>query len=167
VILGARAVKRNWKSVICICRLKKCQRGIGEVNDAGLESARHDHATDPTAIMFGWLDGCFNRFLIRTRATQNSALHRCVLLMRAITCERIHGAIEGRLMATRQQGAKKSVPAADLFADAPVAPDGIRVGIGGWTFAPWRNNFYPTGLVQQCELEFASRHVNSIEINGT
>ena len=70
-------------------------------------------------------------------------------------------------MATRQQGAKKSVPAADLFADAPVAPDGIRVGIGGWTFAPWRNNFYPTGLVQRRELEFASRHVNSIEINGT
>jgi uncharacterized protein YecE (DUF72 family) len=45
--------------------------------------------------------------------------------------------------------------------------DGIRVGIGGWTFAPWRDNFYPKGLVQRRELEYASRHVSGIEINGT
>jgi len=45
--------------------------------------------------------------------------------------------------------------------------DGIRVGIGGWTFAPWRSNFYPAGLVQRRELEYASRHVTAIEINGT
>jgi len=43
----------------------------------------------------------------------------------------------------------------------------IRVGIGGWTFAPWRGNFYPEGLSQKRELEFASRNVTSIEINGT
>lgn len=43
----------------------------------------------------------------------------------------------------------------------------IRVGIGGWTYVPWRNNFYPAGLVQRRELEFASRHVTAIEINGT
>lgn len=43
----------------------------------------------------------------------------------------------------------------------------IRVGIGGWTFAPWRDNFYPKGLVQRRELEFASRRVTAIEINGT
>lgn len=43
----------------------------------------------------------------------------------------------------------------------------IRIGIGGWTFAPWRDNFYPKGLVQRRELEFASRHVTAIEINGT
>ena len=47
------------------------------------------------------------------------------------------------------------------------AADGIRVGIGGWTFAPWRDNFYPKGLVQRRELEYASRHVSAIEINGT
>ena len=47
------------------------------------------------------------------------------------------------------------------------AIDGIRVGIGGWTFAPWRANFYPKGLVQRRELEYASRQVSSIEINGT
>ncbi|MDB5809979.1 MAG: hypothetical protein JWN94_2101 [Betaproteobacteria bacterium] len=43
----------------------------------------------------------------------------------------------------------------------------IRVGIGGWTFEPWRNNFYPQGLPQKRELEYASRHVTAIEINGT
>lgn len=56
----------------------------------------------------------------------------------------------------------------DLFSAAPPkAVDGIRVGIGGWTFAPWRGNFYPAGLVQRRELEYASRHVSAIEINGT
>ncbi|MDN5781965.1 MAG: DUF72 domain-containing protein [Luteimonas sp.] len=56
----------------------------------------------------------------------------------------------------------------DLFsAPAPKAVDGIRAGIGGWTFAPWRSNFYPAGLVQRRELEYASRHVSAIEINGT
>jgi uncharacterized protein YecE (DUF72 family) len=43
----------------------------------------------------------------------------------------------------------------------------IRIGIGGWTYAPWRDNFYPEGLVQRRELEFASRHVTAIEVNGT
>lgn len=47
------------------------------------------------------------------------------------------------------------------------AIDGIRVGIGGWTYVPWRNNFYPEGLVQRRELEYASRHLSCIEINGT
>lgn len=50
---------------------------------------------------------------------------------------------------------------------APRVVDGIRVGIGGWTYAPWRSNFYPPGLVQRRELEYASRHVSAIEINGT
>ena len=43
----------------------------------------------------------------------------------------------------------------------------IRVGIGGWTFEPWRGVFYPVGLARKRELEFASRAVTSIEINGT
>ena len=43
----------------------------------------------------------------------------------------------------------------------------IRVGIGGWTYAPWRNNFYPEKLVQRRELEYASRQLRAIEINGT
>src|SRR4051794_29097318 len=43
----------------------------------------------------------------------------------------------------------------------------IRVGVGGWTFEPWRGPFYPPGLPQKRELEYASRHLTSIEINGT
>ncbi len=43
----------------------------------------------------------------------------------------------------------------------------IRAGIGGWTYAPWRANFYPAGFVQKRELEYASRHVTAIEVNGT
>jgi uncharacterized protein YecE (DUF72 family) len=43
----------------------------------------------------------------------------------------------------------------------------IRVGIGGWVFAPWRGVFYPPGLTQARELSHASRQVSAIEINGT
>jgi len=43
----------------------------------------------------------------------------------------------------------------------------IKVGIGGWTYEPWRDNFYPKGLAQAKELNYASRHVSAIEINGT
>lgn len=43
----------------------------------------------------------------------------------------------------------------------------IRVGIGGWNFAPWRENFYPAGLPQRRELEYASRQLSAIEINST
>ncbi|HKX42455.1 MAG TPA: DUF72 domain-containing protein [Burkholderiaceae bacterium] len=53
---------------------------------------------------------------------------------------------------------------------AAAANDGrgrIRVGVGGWTFEPWRNNFYPAGLAQSRELEYASRKLSAIEINGT
>ncbi|RZJ03799.1 MAG: DUF72 domain-containing protein [Brevundimonas sp.] len=43
----------------------------------------------------------------------------------------------------------------------------IRVGIGGWTYEPWRGVFYPDKWSQKRELEYASRHTTSIEINGT
>ncbi|MBL0967577.1 MAG: DUF72 domain-containing protein [Brevundimonas sp.] len=43
----------------------------------------------------------------------------------------------------------------------------IRVGIGGWTFEPWRGTFYPDKLSQKKELEYASSKLTSIEINGT
>lgn len=47
-------------------------------------------------------------------------------------------------------------------------PEGkIRIGIGGWTFPPWRGVFYPQGLAQSKELEFASRAMTAIEINAT
>ena len=46
-------------------------------------------------------------------------------------------------------------------------PGKIHVGIGGWTFEPWRGVFYPKGLTQKKELAFAAQALTSIEINGT
>jgi uncharacterized protein YecE (DUF72 family) len=43
----------------------------------------------------------------------------------------------------------------------------VYVGIGGWTYAPWRGVFYPAGLPHAKELEYAGRQLTSIEINGT
>ena len=43
----------------------------------------------------------------------------------------------------------------------------VRVGISGWRYPPWRGVFYPPGLAQRRELEFASRRMTSIEINGS
>jgi uncharacterized protein YecE (DUF72 family) len=43
----------------------------------------------------------------------------------------------------------------------------IYVGIGGWNFEPWRGVFYPKGLPQSKELEYAASHLTSIEINAT
>jgi len=43
----------------------------------------------------------------------------------------------------------------------------IRVGVGGWTYEPWRGAFYPKGLPQKNELSYAGSHLTAIEINGT
>jgi uncharacterized protein YecE (DUF72 family) len=43
----------------------------------------------------------------------------------------------------------------------------IHIGIGGWTFAPWRGVFFPGDLAQKNELSYASRKLTAIEINGT
>lgn len=43
----------------------------------------------------------------------------------------------------------------------------IRIGISGWRYAPWRGVFYPEGLRQADELQFAARALPTIEINGT
>ena len=43
----------------------------------------------------------------------------------------------------------------------------IRIGIGGWNYAPWRGAFYPAGLTQAKELEYAASRLTSIEINST
>src|SRR3982750_4799709 len=43
----------------------------------------------------------------------------------------------------------------------------IRIGIGGWTFEPWRGEFYPKGLPHSKELAYASERLTSIEVNGT
>ncbi len=43
----------------------------------------------------------------------------------------------------------------------------IRIGIGGWVFAPWRETFYPPGLRASEFLPHASRQLTSIEVNAT
>jgi len=43
----------------------------------------------------------------------------------------------------------------------------IKIGIGGWVFEPWRGTFYPDGLPQKRELEYAGSKLTSIEVNGT
>jgi uncharacterized protein YecE (DUF72 family) len=43
----------------------------------------------------------------------------------------------------------------------------IRIGVGGWTYEPWRSSFFPNGLPHAKELEYASTKLTSIEINGT
>lgn len=48
----------------------------------------------------------------------------------------------------------------------PSAAD-VRIGISGWTYAPWRGVFYPKGLAQSRELAYAASTFRSIEINGT
>jgi len=57
---------------------------------------------------------------------------------------------------------------APLFAAQPAAAHPrIRAGVGGWTFEPWRDNFFPAGLPHSRELEYASRQLSAIEVNGT
>jgi uncharacterized protein YecE (DUF72 family) len=49
----------------------------------------------------------------------------------------------------------------------PNATGKIRIGVGGWTFEPWRGSFFPKGLPHAKELEYAGSKLTSIEINGT
>jgi len=43
----------------------------------------------------------------------------------------------------------------------------VHIGIGGWTYEPWRGTFFPKGLPQSRELEYAAQRMTAIEINGT
>ncbi|WP_461120373.1 DUF72 domain-containing protein [Saccharothrix stipae] len=43
----------------------------------------------------------------------------------------------------------------------------IRIGTSGWRYAEWRGNFYPRGLQQRLELQFLSRRLDTVEINGS
>jgi uncharacterized protein YecE (DUF72 family) len=69
-------------------------------------------------------------------------------------------------MAKKIHDRQDGVAAPPVRVERPEA-DRIRVGVGGWTYAPWRNNFYPAGLPQSRELHYASRQLSAIEINGT
>jgi uncharacterized protein YecE (DUF72 family) len=48
-----------------------------------------------------------------------------------------------------------------------MAAGAIRAGVGGWTFEPWRGVFFPEGTPQSKELDYASRQMTAIEVNGT
>jgi len=48
-----------------------------------------------------------------------------------------------------------------------MAETSIRVGIGGWTYEPWRGTFYPDKWPQKRELDYAASKLTAIEINGT
>ena len=61
--------------------------------------------------------------------------------------------------------AAQSTSAARASADAGAGR--IHVGVGGWVYEPWRDNFYPPGLAHSKELEYLSRRISAIEINAT
>jgi uncharacterized protein YecE (DUF72 family) len=68
--------------------------------------------------------------------------------------------------AASRSATPKSMPAKSMPAESGQAAH-IHVGIGGWTFAPWRGVFYPDGLPHAKELSYAASRLTSIEINGT
>ena len=83
-------------------------------------------------------------------------------------------AVKTTAKAPAKSTAKPATKAAAKTAEKPTAKPtpttkatNVRIGIGGWTYAPWRGTFYPSDLTQSRELEYASRNLTSIEINGT
>ena len=59
-------------------------------------------------------------------------------------------------------------PTSSTHISPPSRSEGrIRVGIGGWNYQPWHDTFYPAGTPKSRELEYASRQVTTIEVNGT
>jgi len=81
---------------------------------------------------------------------------------------------EPKEVCLRRQTGRKSVPATmvdgshDAARRIVVSGGGdVRVGISGWTYAPWGGVFYPRGLPRRQELAFAASRFRTIEINGT
>src|SRR4051812_27969147 len=68
-------------------------------------------------------------------------------------------AIVGRVVVAAEQGMFRT-------RSRCMSPD-VRIGISGWTYTPWRGEFYPKGLPQKKELAHAASVFRSIEINGT
>ena len=66
-----------------------------------------------------------------------------------------------------QKGNAVDTPVSTLQSEISASNPRIRVGIGGWTFEPWRGSFYPAGLAHSKELQYASRQLTAIEVNGT
>src|SRR5262245_25312988 len=72
----------------------------------------------------------------------------------------------GKIRVQPKAGEIRVQPTAGEIRVQPKAGE-IRVGVGGWTFEPWRGSFYPKGLAHAKELAYASSKLTSIEINGT
>lgn len=70
-------------------------------------------------------------------------------------------------MVRRPKGASLPSPRRPRAAIRTPRRSDVRIGISGWNYPPWRGAFYPEGLVQRRELEYASRRFDSVEINGT
>ena len=64
-------------------------------------------------------------------------------------------------------GARGIAPPAAAAHHGAVDQARIRIGVGGWTYAPWRGTFYPPGLPQAREQSFAARQFATIQINST
>jgi uncharacterized protein YecE (DUF72 family) len=62
---------------------------------------------------------------------------------------------------------RRVIPLAPSKQDMGGAEGRIRIGISGWRYAGWRGVFYPKGLAQRRELEFAGKNFETVEINGT
>ena len=58
-------------------------------------------------------------------------------------------------------------PEVDAALDTAAGGGRIRIGVGGWTYPPWRGSFFPQGLAHSRELAYASRQLNAIEVNAT
>ena len=69
--------------------------------------------------------------------------------------------------AATASGSAPTVPAQSDAGAVSAGSGRIRVGVGGWVYEPWRDNFYPPGLAKTRELEYLSRRITAIEINAT
>ena len=72
-----------------------------------------------------------------------------------------------KMMENAVDNTRNTAPTTDSGSNTRSHHAQIRIGIGGWTFEPWRDNFYPAGLAHSKELHYASRQLTAIEVNGT
>jgi len=77
----------------------------------------------------------------------------------------------GKLRSRRQIRLWRAAPACivsfALMVMRMTSSNRIRIGIGGWSYEPWRRTFYPATVPKKSELQFASRKLTAIEVNST
>src|SRR5688572_12817126 len=145
-------------------RLRRQGRRLGETDGAAQRDRRSFHAR---RVRDRHRSGCALR-ACENRRSRHRHRHRRPALRRSRLCLPRSRRLRVVVRQLRSLESRSRNPLnMELFEEHPRPVDGIRVGIGGWTFAPWRDNFYPKGLVQRRELEYASRKLTAIEVNGT